>query len=215
MERSDRELLAAMRTDQGAFEVFYRRHVHLVTAYATRRSHRPEQVADLVTAVFLEVLAKSDRYDHSRGSRGTAVGWLLGITVTLLAEQRRVDTKEWHARRRLAGQRLLDADDYAALEAQIDASRLAPALAEALSLLPDGERELFDLVSLEGMSVVEASHALGIAPAAGRMRLARARRRARVALARWGITAAGMSPPRSSVAPPLTAPVPLASRRSS
>lgn len=194
MNRSDAQLLAILGTDPGAFEEFYDRHVRLVTRCAVRRADRPEQVGDVVADVFLEVIEKADRYD---GARGTAVGWLIGITMTMLAAQRRSDAREWSARQRVSGQRLLDSDDYAHLEAQIDASRLSPALAAAMDALPAGERQLLELVSHEGLSTAQAARALGIAPAAGRMRLARARRKVRVVLA---------SHDRVHRSPPATAP---------
>lgn len=180
MDRSDDELLRILGTDPGALEEFYRRHVRLVTAFAARRAHRPEEVGDVVAAVFLEVIERSDRYD---GARGTAVGWLLAITSTKVADRRRGEARQVRLQQRVSGQRLLDPDDHARLEAQIDASRLAPALASAMDALPEGERHLLELVGEHGLSPAEASRALGIAPAAGRMRLARARRKVRSALA--------------------------------
>jgi len=42
--------------------------------------------------------------------------------------------------------------------------------------LPEWERRVVELVALDGLSVMEAAAAVGIRPAAARMRLTRARR---------------------------------------
>lgn len=179
MDRPDSELLGILGTDPAALDEFYRRHVRLVTACAARRLNRPEEVGDVVAAVFLEVIERADCYD---GARGTAIGWLLSITTRKVADLHRSNARQHRLQQRVAGQRLLDPDDHARLESQIDALRLAPAVATAMDALPEGERHLLELVGAQGLTAAEASRALGIAPAAGRMRLARARRKVRSAL---------------------------------
>jgi DNA-directed RNA polymerase specialized sigma24 family protein len=67
-EPTDEELLVAARFDEQAFEAFYRRHVPTVLRFAARRSHSPAEVVDLVSAVWLEVVASIDSFDHRRGS---------------------------------------------------------------------------------------------------------------------------------------------------
>lgn len=107
----------------------------------------------------------------------------MGIAVNLAAAQRRRHASEARAVARVSGQRLLAPDDYAELEAQIDAARAARELHEAIARLPEGQRELLALVSIDGLTPAQAARTLGIHPAAGRMRLARARRGVRAALA--------------------------------
>jgi RNA polymerase sigma-70 factor, ECF subfamily len=106
----------------------------------------------------------------------------MGIAVNLAAAQRRRHGREARALARISGQRLLAPDDYAEMEAQIDAARAARILHEAIAR-PEGERDLLALVSIDGFTPMQAARALGIRPAAGRMRLARARRKVRAALA--------------------------------
>ena len=175
----DAQLLAALATDPAAFEEFYRRHVPAVTAFAVRRLDTPEDVADLVASVFLVVIESADRYD---ASRGRPVAWLMGIAANLVAARRRRSAREAKALRRVVGHRLLGPDDYAELEAQIDAASDARKVLRALAELPEGERDLVALVCLDGLSPGEAARALGVSSAAGRMRLARARRKLRAAL---------------------------------
>jgi Sigma-70 region 2 len=51
----------------GAFTEFYRRHVARVTGMGVRRFDNPEDVADFVATVFLEVLDSADGFDPGRG----------------------------------------------------------------------------------------------------------------------------------------------------
>jgi RNA polymerase sigma factor (sigma-70 family) len=192
---SDGELVARLRTDPAAFEEFYRRHVDTVTLFAVRRLGLPEQAADLVADVFLEVIESADRYDPRRGE---PIAWVMGIAVNLVAAERRRRGSEARALRRVSGQRLLAADDYAELEAQIDAARAARALHEAIAGLPAGERDLLALVCIDGLAPAAAARALGIRPAAGRMRLARARRKVRGALEAAAAPAPGTARPATT-----------------
>jgi RNA polymerase sigma-70 factor (ECF subfamily) len=59
-----------------------------------------------------------------------------------------------------------------------------PALAAALALLNDVDRELLLLIAWDGLSPAEAATVLGIKPATARVRLLRARRRLTQALSR-------------------------------
>ena len=79
---SDEELLAAIAAGPGAFPEFYRRHVARVTGMGVRRFDSPEDVADFVANVFLEVLGSADRFDPRRG---TAVAWLYGVAGNVAA----------------------------------------------------------------------------------------------------------------------------------
>ena len=194
-DASERELVARLGTDPAAFEEFYRRHVDAVTLFAVRRVRLPDQAADLVAEVFLEVVESADRYDPRRGE---PIAWVMGIAVNLAAAQRRRRASEARAVARISGQRLLAPDDYAELEAQIDAAHAARALHEAIARLPEGERDLLALVSIDGLTTVQAARVLGIRPAAGRMRLARARRKVRAALTEDATgTGAGSGPPET------------------
>jgi RNA polymerase sigma-70 factor (ECF subfamily) len=59
---------------------------------------------------------------------------------------------------------------------KIDAVRQFRALHRRLQALPEGERAVLELVSVDGLTVAEAAAALGIRPVAARVRLHRARR---------------------------------------
>jgi RNA polymerase sigma-70 factor (ECF subfamily) len=174
--RSDAELLVAARTHTGAFEELYLRHTDRVVRFAARRATTPADVVDLVAAVWLEVVASLDRFDPGRGE---GLPWILGIAANLCAVERRRVAREREAVRRLAGERTLDDEDVLRLERKIDAAGIAPRLREELTRLPRGERVVAELVLLDELTPTEAAAALGLHPAAVRMRLTRARRKLR------------------------------------
>jgi RNA polymerase sigma factor (sigma-70 family) len=177
-EPTDEALLVAARTDPAAFEAFYRRRVALVVRFAARRSSTPSEVVDLVSAIWLEVVASIDRFDERRG---TAVGWVLGIAAHLCASDARRRGAEAAAVGRLAALRVLDEDDHDRLVEELDASSAVKGVVAAIRALPEGERAVAELALVEGLSPAEAARALGIAAPAVRMRLARARRKLRAA----------------------------------
>lgn len=177
--QADEELVAALRTDPAALEEFYRRHVRGLTRYAARRMRDPSEAADLIAAAFLEAVESSARYDPRRGR---PIAWLTGIAANLAAVQERREAAAARALARVDGQRPLEPDDFDRLERQIDAARRVHRARAALDRLSRVEREMLELVGQEGLLPGEAARLLGISPVAARMRLARARKKARQAL---------------------------------
>lgn len=106
---------------------------------------------------------------------GAELGWLIGVARRVVLNQRR-------------GERRLDAL-RARLSARHDAAALDPSeliaddeLRAAVRALPARDREALLLTTWFDLSPTDAAAALGIAPPAFRMRLARARRRLRAQL---------------------------------
>jgi RNA polymerase sigma factor (sigma-70 family) len=175
----DADLLAVV-PDADAVRTLYERHVDAVFRFAVRRCRTPEDVADLVSTVFLEMFSSAPSYDRRRGAVRV---WLLGIAIRCLADQRRTDYRRIELTARLAGAPALCADEHERVEAMIDAARLAPAAERALAEdLTEAERAVFLLVAYDGLSVADAARSLGLSPVAGRARLARARRKLRAAI---------------------------------
>lgn len=173
--RTNEELLASLRTDPTALENLYERCVGITVAFAARRCESPSEVHDLVTAIWLEVIDASARFDPDRGR---AVPWILGVASNLVADSRRRRAREREALRRLGGRRTLDADDIERLDEAIDAATLAPQILAELEHLSPDERQAIELL-LDGHSQSEAAELAGVTPATFRMRLSRARRRLR------------------------------------
>jgi RNA polymerase sigma-70 factor (ECF subfamily) len=177
---TDAQLLARLGENAEALQTFYVRHVGAVTGFLARRCRTPEDLADAVAQTFTEVIGSARRYDAARGN---PTAWLFGIAAHAASAQWREQRRASGIAAAISGRRLLDEDDYARLEARIDASRLRQSLADALQALPPSEREIVELVDIDGLAPAEAAGTLGINSAAARMRLARGRRRMRATLA--------------------------------
>ena len=151
------------------FEELYRATYPRVLAYA--RSMASHADADDAVAETYMIAWRRQRDIPRRAE----VGWLIGVTRRVLANSRRS--------RRRAG----------ALHALLDLQPRAPgpdpadcvedaALRSALMSLSPLDREAVVLTAWFDLSSADVAQALGITPAAFRMRAARARRRLRAAL---------------------------------
>jgi RNA polymerase sigma-70 factor (ECF subfamily) len=178
-ERSDEDLLVALGAGPGALPEFYRRHVARVTGMGVRRFGSPEDVADFVADVFMEVMRSAGGYDPRRGA---AISWLYGLAGNVAAGMRRRQARLIDAERRVAGRALLSADDYLRVEERIDAAAALRRTYDAMRHLPDTDRRLLELVTVDELSPAEAAEALGIGAVAARVRLLRARSRLRAQL---------------------------------
>jgi RNA polymerase sigma-70 factor (ECF subfamily) len=151
------------------FDELYRETYPRVRAYA--RSLAPGEDADDAVA---ETYAIAWRRQHDI-PKGAELGWLIGVTRRVLANARRG--------RRRAGAL------HALLDLQPKAVGPDPAervgdreLRDALMTLSLLDREAVVLTAWFDLSSDDAAEALGITPAAFRMRAARARRRLRAVL---------------------------------
>lgn len=158
------------QTDRSAAEARFRTvfaHVGAVGAYARRRgSADPEAVAAEVMAVAWRRLADVPTDD--------ARPWLFATARNLVLA-------EWRQR-----QQPVDARSNPERQASTGSEHVAldPAIAGALQTLSVADREALLLVAWEDLSPKLAAGALGIGEGAFRVRLHRARRRFRDALAR-------------------------------
>jgi len=171
---SDEALLASLRTGPEYLSEFYRRHVARVIGMGARRFNNAEDVADFVANVFVEVMTSIDSFDPARGS---AVAWLYGLGGNVAAAMRRRASRTVDAERRLAGRALLDQDDHARVEERIDAAAAARQVYEAMQALSESDRQLLELIAVDGLSPSAAAATLGISGIAARVRLVRARGR--------------------------------------
>lgn len=170
---SKADSVARIGRDPVALEEFYREHVEEVLRFIARRVSDPATAADLTSDVFVAAIGSASSFD---ADRGTPRAWLIGIArIVVLGEYRR-SAHESDKLRRISGRRLLDDADIVRMEERLDAAREARALYELIDRLPAGERDVIELVGVDGMAVVEAAAALDISPTAARVRLHRARR---------------------------------------
>lgn len=179
-DRSDEDLLVAIAAGPGALPEFYARHVAKIVGAGSRRFNDPEDVADFVAAVFLEVMESAGNFDRRRGG---AVAWLYGIAANVAAKEHRRRLRAADAVVRFTGRQFLEADDYERIEERIDAVAEARAVYAALQRLSPEDRRLLELIAVDGLRPREAAAVLGISRIAARVRLSRARRRLKSVLA--------------------------------
>lgn len=166
--------------DLGDLEAFYRRHVEDVTRFVSRRFDDPHTVADVVADVFLAVVDSGGAY---RSAARNERAWLFGVARHVVyAEYRRKHRAEV-LNSRVAGRRLLDSDDIARVEDRLTAESEGRAMIAAMSGLPQRQRAVLELVTVDQLSVAEAAAALDISSVTARVTLHRARARLRSAVA--------------------------------
>jgi RNA polymerase sigma factor (sigma-70 family) len=185
MDESDADLLeATARGDAEAFGRFYRRHEQRVLCYAIARCANAGDVADAVGETFLGALGSAARFSGGGSNADDdAIPWLFGIARRVLAHQRRSFTRRQRLVRRLERLPSLNPDEAEAVEAAIDAARLAPRLAAAMATLRPKDRELLRLVGGDELSPAQAGAVLGMNANTARVRLSRARARMQSLLA--------------------------------
>jgi len=171
----DAELLVALPHDIDAFEIFYRRHVGRISAYAARHCRSAADVADVVAQTFVRLFEVADRYDPSRGA---PLAFVFTVAANVARDHQRSAKRQRRLVFRLAGRDLLDADETERIETAIDAARAAPAARDVLRDGPEDQSTVLRMVA-DGASTAQVARRLGISPGAARVRLFRARRRVR------------------------------------
>lgn len=168
--------------DVRAFEQLYDRHALALWRYVYRSVGDRAVADELVQDVWFGVVRQAPRYEPRARFRT----WLF-----TLAHHRLVD--HWRALHRHAsldaedegGQRLADtlaADSGFGPVRQLQSREQAQALLDALTGLPDVQREAFLLQAEGGMSVAEIARATGVNPETAKSRLRYARARLRLTL---------------------------------
>lgn len=175
----DAEAVRRIGRDREALEAFYVAYYADTVRYFARRLRDPHDVADLVADTFIAALESAAGYDPQRGR---PLAWLLGVGHNTLRRHHRQRAADRQAMVRFAGRRLLDDEDIAVLEQQVDAERRAHRLHALLGELSEMDRELLQLVDVTGLTPKEAATAMGLVPGMARVRLFRARAKLRTAL---------------------------------
>ncbi|CCH18582.1 RNA polymerase sigma factor [Micromonospora lupini] len=151
------------------FRRVYAEAFESLLAYALRRVAHPEDAADVVAETFL--VAWRRRQDIPDG--GEARLWLYGVARRVLANQHRGGVRRQRLGERLRQQLVVSVADPGSEVPE----RLA--VRAALAGLAEVDREVLMLTVWEGLRPHEVAAVLGVAPAAVRTRLSRARARLR------------------------------------
>ncbi|MCA1562118.1 MAG: sigma-70 family RNA polymerase sigma factor [Acidobacteria bacterium] len=158
---SDDRLQELMRAAQQGDAVAYRELLRSITPrirrtlLRRRASARPEDIEDLIQDVLLSVHAVRATYDPRR----PFMPWLLAITRNRLADAAR------RYRRTTAHEVLMEGADVTFADPKANSGQETSddlvALADTLRMLPARQRQAFQLLKIEGLSLREASAMTG------------------------------------------------------
>jgi RNA polymerase sigma-70 factor (ECF subfamily) len=152
--------------------VIYAQHYARVLGYVLRRVDHPDQAADVLAETFLVAWRRLDQVPEGERARL----WLYGVARRILANHRRGERR----RTQLADRLRAEVSAGGSIGEPPGAGASA---AVAFRSLRDEDRELLALRGWEGLDAGEIAVVLGCSRNAARIRLHRARRRLRAALA--------------------------------
>ncbi len=163
MIRSDAALIAASRSDAGAFRELYDRYADRVLVYHRRRSGDEDAAHELTAETFAQAWLVRARFrDECDGNAGP---WLFGIARNVLLHSVRRRALEHSARERLG--MLVETPPTVPDETWLDG------LDEALDALPRSQREAIRLRIEDDLEYEAVAASLGTTPAAARVRVHR------------------------------------------
>jgi len=193
------------RRNRDWFEALFRDHHTAVLAYAARRVG--SEADDVVAEVFAVAWRRRDDVPDD------PLPWLYRTAAHHVLHARRGEARRGGLAHRVGGVAAADADP---LDEQVGARLDAERVLRALAALPPGDAEVLRLWAWEGLDAGDLAAVLGCSAATARMRLFRARRRARALLDAGTPAPAGAradADPTTSRITPGAAPVPAASRK--
>jgi RNA polymerase sigma-70 factor (ECF subfamily) len=156
--------------DDAAFALVYDRLAPRLHGYLLRCTRDAARAADLLQETFLHMHRARERF--MVGCRVTP--WAFAIARRLAIDSARRERRERANRSAIGGQWPDGTRDEAVADDLLDARRLASRLQRQLDGLPVRQRDAFELVRLEGLSVSEAARVLGTTAGAVKLRLHRA-----------------------------------------
>ncbi|MGO9559418.1 MAG: RNA polymerase sigma factor [Acidimicrobiales bacterium] len=145
-------------------------HLSQIFGYLARRVGR-DLAEDLTAETFARALRYRSGFDPARG---TEIAWLFGIATGLVSSHRRTESRRLRALSRLAPREREQSPEEATV-ASLDAERLLPLVARALSQMPRNQRDALYLVGVARLSYEEAASALSVPIGTVRSRVSRAR----------------------------------------
>jgi RNA polymerase sigma factor (sigma-70 family) len=167
---SDEALVAASQAEGAVFGAIFDRYADEIYRYIARRLGG-DVAPDLAAEVFLIAFRGRGGFDPARG---LVRPWLYGIAVKVVGRYRRAEIRRNRALARVPEPSAGEPFEERAAE-RMDARRLRPCLARALTGLSAAERDLLLLVAWADLSYDEAAQALGIPGGTARSRLHRVR----------------------------------------
>ena len=156
--------------DDSAFTALVTRYHPAVFRWALTFAWDPDEAEDIAQEVFVRAHRQLSNYR----SDGSLEAWLYAITRRAAGQQRR--TNKRRTRLALSPRALAHRDVYTTDPGgRVDRERAASVILELFSELPQRQREIFDLVDLQGLSPAEAAARTGMKAVSVRANLFKAR----------------------------------------
>jgi RNA polymerase sigma-70 factor (ECF subfamily) len=156
--------------DDAAFTTLVTRYHPAVFRWSLTFAWDPDEAEDIAQEVFVRAHRQLSQYR----SDGSIEAWLYAITRRAASQLRRTHKR----RKRLAlspGAQPLRDVYTTDPGGRVDRERAASVIMELFAELPERQREIFDLVDLQGLSPVEAGARTGLKPVSVRANLFKAR----------------------------------------
>lgn len=173
---SDQEILELVEKAKGGEEEALGRlagHLRpLVCRWALVMTADPDDADDVAQLVMMKMLASIGSYN----GRSRATSWLYAMTRNASLDQQRRKRRDQRVAEKLG--RLAHAETLRLEDPldKIEMKRTLRLIRTLLSKLPMRQREVFDVVELQGLKPTEAAELLGMNPNTLRVHLLRARR---------------------------------------
>ncbi len=157
--------------DDSAFTALVTRYHPSVFRWALTFAWDPDEAEDIAQEVFVRAHRQLPHYR----SDGSIEAWLYAITRTAAGQARRTHKRRKRLALSPAARPLRDV--YTTDPGgRVDRERAATVILELFSELPQRQREIFDLVDLQGLSPAEAAARTGMKAASVRTNLFKARK---------------------------------------
>jgi RNA polymerase sigma-70 factor (ECF subfamily) len=163
--------------DDSAFTTLVTRFQPAVFRWALMFASDPDEAEDITQEVFVRTHRHLDQYR----SDGPLDAWLYRLTRRAAIQMRR--TRKRRGRLALSPAAQPSRDVYTTDPGgRVDRERAANVIRELFGVPPRRQREIFDLVDLQGFSPVEAAERMGMKPVSVRANLFKARKAIRESL---------------------------------
>lgn len=160
--------------DEAAFEGLVRRCYRRIYRWALVRVGEPDEAEDVTQ----EVLVRLYRHLPSWEGRGRFTTWLYGVTRNAAVSHTIHNRRHVRGVGTGGGDRAETGVEERVL-GRLHAEEVVGGVDRLLLRLPDRQRELFDLIDLQGFAPSEVAEMLNMNPGTVRVHLFRARRRIR------------------------------------
>ena len=156
--------------DDSAFTTLVTRYHPAVFRWSLIFARDPDEAEDIAQEAFVRAHRQLSQYR----SDGSLEAWLYAITRRAASQLRRTHKRRMRLALSPRGQPLRDV--YTTDPGgRVDRERAASVIMELFSELPHRQREIFDLVDLQGLSSAEAAARTGMKPVSVRANLFKAR----------------------------------------